>query len=256
MIRIYLFTYGGDADEAIACVRCAKAAIPESVITVVDDEAVPAPPEARRALVAYGARYRQSIFERNGNLNGPECVRGIISTLARDAADDDIVVKIDSDTALLNGAWIRDMAGSGIHWCASGADSRQFYGLCYAMTGLAAKRAAAVLMQAELPPNAPEDLTIGRTVIDLFGVGKGKIIPPWTPQNRAGRWSAWNWFSVAVTPEKYAGFDVVTVGSPRPPHISKADRARVMNALFRYRFHKKTDHLVDVNKMIVLGKEG
>ena len=159
--------------------------------------------------------------------------------LAGEAADDDIVVKIDSDTALLNGAWIRDMSETGAHWCASGADSRQFYGLCYAMTGLAAKRAAEVLMQAELPDNAPEDLTIGHTVIELFGVSKGRIIPPWTPQNRAGRWSAWNWFSISVAPEKYVGFDVVTVGSPCSPHIPKANRVRVMDALFRCRFHQK-----------------
>lgn len=236
MIRIYLFTYAGDADEAIACVKCAAAALPEAVITVVDDGADPVSEHARKELLAVGVHYRQSSFPRNGNLRGPECIRGIISTLAGNAADDDIVVKIDSDTALLNGAWIRDMAGFGVHWCASGADSRQFYGLCYAMTGVAAKRAAAVLMQTELPATAPEDLTIGRTVIDRFGVDKGKIIAPWTPQNRAGRWSAWNWFSVAVTPEKYAGFDVVTVGSPRPPHIPKINRARVMNALFHYRF--------------------
>lgn len=239
MIRIYLFTYAGDADEAQACVRCALAALPEAVITVADDDADPVPERTRKALLAAGARYRQTSFPRYGNLRGPECVRGIISMLAGEAADDDIVVKIDSDTALLNGAWIRDMSETGAHWCASGADSRQFYGLCYAMTGLAAKRAAEVLMHADMPDNAPEDLTIGHTVIELFGVSKGRIIPPWTPQNRAGRWSAWNWFSISVAPEKYVGFDVVTVGSPRPPHIPKANRARVMDALFRCRFHQK-----------------
>ena len=140
MIRIYLFTYAGDADEAQACVRCALAALPEAVITVADDDADPVPERTRKALLAAGARYRQTSFPRHGNLRGPECVRGIISMLAGEAADDDIVVKIDSDTALLNGAWIRDMSETGAHWCASGADSRQFYGLCYAMTGLAASR--------------------------------------------------------------------------------------------------------------------
>lgn len=57
------------------------------------------------------------------------------------------------------------------------------------MTGLAAKRAAEVLMQADLPDNAPEDLTIGHTVIELFGVGKGRIIPPGRPKTglAAGR---------------------------------------------------------------------
>ena len=107
MIRIYTFTYAGDAQEAVACVRCARTALPEAVVTVVDDSAAPVPPEARRALVAYGARYRRSSFPRCGNLRGPECVRGIIATLAKGAADGDTVVKIDSDTALLSGGWVR-----------------------------------------------------------------------------------------------------------------------------------------------------
>ena len=94
MIRIYTFTYDGDAQEAVACVRCARTALPEAVVTVVDDSAAPVPPEARRALVAHGARYRRSSFPRCGNLRGPECVRGIIATLAKGAADGDTVVKL------------------------------------------------------------------------------------------------------------------------------------------------------------------
>lgn len=81
------------------------------------------PQDARTALVAYGARYCQTSFPRRSNLNGPECVRGIISTLAGDAADYDVIVKIDSDTALLSGAWIESMPGTGLDWysCGSGA---------------------------------------------------------------------------------------------------------------------------------------
>ncbi len=44
MIRIYTFTYAGDAQEAVACVRCARTALPEAVVTVVDDSAAPVPP--------------------------------------------------------------------------------------------------------------------------------------------------------------------------------------------------------------------
>ena len=39
--RIYTFTYAGDAQEAVACVRCARTALPEAVVTVVDDSAAP-----------------------------------------------------------------------------------------------------------------------------------------------------------------------------------------------------------------------
>lgn len=232
MIRIYIFTYAGDANEAIACVRCARTALPAALVTVVDDSAAPVPESVRRAFLAYGARYRQSSFPRNGNLRGPECVRGIISTLAGGAADDDIVVKIDSDTALLSGGWIESMPGAALDWYSSGTGERRFFGLCYAMSGKAAKLASEALQHADLQENAPEDLTIGRTVIDLCSVERGKFAPPWTPSNRAGRWSWWNWDSVTTDPEDYArSYDVVSVGNPRPPHVPKSARWEVMHAL-------------------------
>lgn len=232
MIRIYIFTYAGDANEAIACVRCARTALPAALVTVVDDSAAPVPENVRRAFLAYGARYRQSSFPRNGNLRGPECVRGIISTLAGGAADDDIVVKIDSDTALLSGSWIESMPGAGLDWYSCGTGARRFFGLCYAMSGKAARLASEALQHADLPENAPEDLTIGRTVIDLCGVERGKFAAPWTPSNRAGRWSWWNWDSVTTDPEDYArSYDVVSVGNPRPPHVPKSSRWEVMHAL-------------------------
>lgn len=232
MIRIYIFTYAGDSNEAIACVRCARMALPGAVVTVADDSAFPVPQDARTALVAYGARYCQTSFPRHGNLNGPECVRGIISTLAGGAADNDIIVKIDSDTALLSGAWIEGMPGASLDWYSCGTGARRFYGLCYAMSGKAARLANEALLHADLPENAPEDLTIGQKVIDLCGVERGQFAAPWTPQNRGGRWSWWNWDSVTTDPEDYArSYDVVSVGNPRPPHVPKSARWEVMHAL-------------------------
>lgn len=247
MIRIYLFTYAGDAEEALVCVQCAAAALPEAVITVVDDSTAPAPPEARRALVAYGARYRRSSFPRCGNLRGPECVLGIISTLAGEAEDNDVIVKIDSDTLLLSGGWILDMQRNGLALHASGyqvpshPSERSAYGPCYAISGRAARLAAEELMQADIPALAPEDLTICRTIQGLFPPEQIRLDEPWTPFYREGKWTAWNWFSIAVTPKKYAEFWMVTFGNPRPTNIPKSERARAMDALFRYRFHKEED---------------
>lgn len=247
MIRIYLFTYAGDADEALVCVRCAAAALPEAVITVADDEADPIAECARTALVESGARYCQTSWPRNGNLRGPECVRGAISTLAGEAEDEDIIVKIDSDTLLLSGDWVRDMQRHRLALHASGYQApshpseRSAYGPCYAISGWAARLAAEELEQADLPPLAPEDLTICRTIQGLFPQEKIRLDEPWTPFYREGKWTAWNWFSIAVTPKKYAEFWMVTFGNPRPTNIPKSERARAMDALYRYRFNKEED---------------
>ena len=239
MIRIYIFTYAGDANEAVACVRCARTALPGAVVAVVDDANAPVSPEARRTLVAYGARYRQSSFPRCGNLRGPECVRGIISTLAGGDAPDDIVIKIDSDTALLSGDWLREMEMDGLDWYSAGygldhckGAERGAYGNCYAMSGRVARLASAVLQGQDLPPLAPEDLTIGRAVFDLVPTHRVRLVTPWTPQHRTGRWSWWNWDSQTADPEDYArSYDVVSVGNPRLPHIPKSARWEVMHAL-------------------------
>lgn len=243
MIRIYLFTYAGDANEALFCVKCAAAALPESIITVVDDASDPMPRKAKRALRLTGARYCQSSFPRNGNLRGPECVMGIISTLAGGVAEDgDVVVKIDADTLLLDGNWVREMERNGLAMHASGyntpknASDRPAYGPCYAMSGRAARLAAKELKRAELPELAPEDITICQTIQKLFPSYQIQIDEPWSPSYREGKWTAWNWFSVAVTPEKYAAFDVVTFGNPRPTNIPKSERARAMASLFHFRF--------------------
>ena len=247
MIRIYLFTYAGDADEALVCVRCAAAALPEAVITVVDDESTPIAERARTALVEAGARYCQTSFPRNGNLRGPECVRGVIFTLAREAEDDDVIVKIDSDTLLLSGDWIRDMQRHRLAFHASGYQApshpseRSAYGPCYAISGQAARLAAEELEQADLPPLAPEDLTICRAVQNHFPAERIRLDEPWMPFYREGKWTAWNWFSIAVTPQKYADFWMVTFGNPRPTNIPKSERARAMDALFRYRFPQNED---------------
>lgn len=247
MIRIYLFTYAGDADEALVCVRCAAAALPEAVITVADDESAPIAERARTALVEAGARYCQTRWPRNGNLRGPECVRGIISTLAGGAADGDTVVKIDSDTALLSGEWVREMKHNGLALHAAGyrvprnPSERSAYGNCYALSGRAARMAAEALECAAIPPLAPEDLTICRAVQNHFPTEQIRLDEPWTPFYREGKWTAWNWFSIAVTPQKYADFWMVTFGNPRPTNIPKSERARAMDALFRCRFPQNED---------------
>ena len=73
MIRIFIFSYSGDADEAVACVRCARMAVPYAGITVVDDASNPVQEDIADALRSMGADYVQSTWDRNGNLRGPDC---------------------------------------------------------------------------------------------------------------------------------------------------------------------------------------
>ena len=53
MIRIYIFTYAEDAQEAVACVRCARTALPGALVTVVDDCAALVPKSVRRSTTSF-----------------------------------------------------------------------------------------------------------------------------------------------------------------------------------------------------------
>ena len=83
MIRMFIFSYAGDAAEAAACVRCARMSVPCANVTVVDDASHPVQKETAEALRSMGAKYVQSSWERHGNLRGPDCIRGMLSEMCR-----------------------------------------------------------------------------------------------------------------------------------------------------------------------------
>lgn len=132
----------------------------------------------------------------------------------------------------------REMKHNGLALHAAGyrvprnPSERSAYGNCYALSGRAARMAAEALECAAIPPLAPEDLTICRAVMDVCGRERVRLDEPWTPLNRAGRWSWWNWDSRTANPEDYArSYDVVSISNPLPTHVPKSARREVMLAL-------------------------
>lgn len=105
----YIYTYlCGQRPEAVECVACASRTFPEARVIVADDSNSPMPEQYRDAC-SYGADIVTTDFDRGRNLNGPEAVRGILALLSNEAADDDIVLKVDPDTALIGRSWLQPM---------------------------------------------------------------------------------------------------------------------------------------------------
>lgn len=237
MIRVYIFTYEADGYEAVACVRGGRRAFPDAVITVADDGYSPVSAEQRKLIIAHGAQYRQTTFKRNGNLRGGDCVRGMLGVMCDGVDDDDVVIKVDSDTVILRGDWAQDLCGSGIALRAAGyragvGEQRLMYGNCYGLAGWAVKGVQCFLEGHDIEDLAPEDLTICRAALDVFGRSRVKIEEPWTALNRQGRWAWWNWDSLTADPARYAArYDVVSVGNPLPPAVGRDARWQVMHAL-------------------------
>lgn len=236
MIRIFIFSYAGDAAEAVACVRCARMSVPYASVTVVDDAASPVQKDTAATLRSKGADYVQSTWDRQGNLRGPACIRGMLSEMCREAEDDDILVKIDCDTALLDDGWLRWMMAR--PWCqmyASGDfvnGAWRIYGCLYALRGWMAKRLYREMDWTALDDLAPEDVTIGREVLARVPVTLCRIEEPWRQRSPWSAWTAWCWPSRTVSAESYAArFAMVTTGSPRLDTQPSSERARVMHLL-------------------------
>lgn len=236
MIRIFIFSYSGDATEAVACVRCARMSVPYAGVTVVDDASNPVHEDIAAALRSLSADYVQSTWERNGNLRGPDCIRGMLSEMCREAEDDDILVKIDCDTALLDDDWLRWMdAHPACPMYASGdfvSGAWRIYGCLYALRGWMARRLYREMEWTLLDDLAPEDVTIGREVLTRVPATLCRIEEPWRQRSPWSAWTAWNWMSQTVSAESYAArFSMVTTGSPRLDFQPSSERARVMHLL-------------------------
>lgn len=236
MIRIFVFSYSGDAAEAVACVRCARMAVPCASVTVVDDATNPVHEDVAAALREMGADYVQSCWPRNGNLRGPDCIRGILQEMCREAEDDDILIKIDCDTALLDDGWLLWMEDHpACQMYASGdfvAGAWRIYGCLYALRGWVVKRLYREMDWTLLDDLAPEDVTIGREVLARVPATLCRIEEPWRQRSPWSEWTAWCWPSRTVTAESYAArFAMVTTGSPRLDSQPSSERARVMHLL-------------------------
>lgn len=224
MIRIFVFSYSGDAAEAVACVRCVRMAVPYASVTVVDDAGQSGAGGYRRC----SPEHRRGITCSHHGIDRVTCAglpasRGMLSEMCREAEDDDIVVKIDCDTALLDDGWLRWMdAHPACPMYASGdfvAGAWRIYGCLYALRGWMARRLYREMDWTLLDDLAPEDVTIGREVLARVPATVCRIEEPWRQRSPWSEWTAWCWPSRTASAESYAArFAMVTTGSPRQDH--------------------------------------
>lgn len=239
-IVIHLFVYNGDSDLVMENIKCAKNAIPHAEFVVIDDNNKPCPDEVRKEAEDFGCEWRVSTWNRGGNLRGKTCIEGILSELIASAKDDnDILMKIDADTCLLDGSSLIRFADSNKIIWGSGDPDVRIFGCAYALRSHAAKKVAEYISSLELYPNAPEDVIIGFSTVDSFPDRElYDITPPLSKNPEHGKWAAYNW---AVYPDVlpfYANHMVVTTGNiPKPP-LYKKHRLPVMKAL-RLAYEKK-----------------
>ena len=166
-----IFCYREDYKCLELCVKQIRRADCNARIYLFDDGARPLEPGQIPA--GKDVSYKVTYFPRRGNLNGLECVRGILGCML-DIPGKEPVVKIDADTLLMDKAEIvrslkeRNKLAGGMQ-C---AEPLAWSGCCYWMTRAAMRDALELLAQREWPEGKqkyPEDVTISQIVAYLYG---------------------------------------------------------------------------------------
>lgn len=109
-VALVFFTYAGDAELLELAVKAGPWLRGQGHavdVYVMDDAAAPL------AVPPAGCRYRQTRFERCGNLNGAECVAGMVQAYEEvfERGVYEWVVKVDADTFVNDLEWLRGVPG-------------------------------------------------------------------------------------------------------------------------------------------------
>lgn len=110
-IKYIYFTYKGDEQHVVESVKCLRRAEPTAPIVIADDCFAPICEEMKNTLVdELKCGYRQTEYNRNGNLLGPENLIGQTQFLEHEGVDVDVIVKVDADTMLIDTKWVYEFA--------------------------------------------------------------------------------------------------------------------------------------------------
>lgn len=141
-IALVFFTYEADAPLLSLAVQAAPRlrAQGHQVTVYVFDEA-----EHPLATVPEGVQYTRTIFNRCGNLNGLECITGMASIFAELATKHTWIVKADCDTFVNQLQWLDDVDPATVPMVGTVHVNKHASGACYAISGHAAPRLAAML---------------------------------------------------------------------------------------------------------------
>lgn len=231
MIYLHYFTYRGHADLLTWTCRATLEALAHSPyvlgrdisIVVVDDASNPCPEAAVSELKAMGATYRTSTFKRRGNLNGQDCIMGILSEFKRSMRrKKDIAVKLDCDTLLLGTTWLEQFVKDSSA-LVTGADDRGcIYGMCYGLKAVLIDALIDLFTRYPVGDRSQEDIYLGyrarRLAQSLSGDGSFLPIPIWlnspdTPGDNGphGQLIIYNWSRGLDIAPLYTGFQVINV---------------------------------------------
>lgn len=239
-ILIHIFCFAGDADLLPICIRAARRAFPGASVHLVDDAANPIPAKALRDLG--DVHYQQSAWERNGNLNGPECIRGILSDMHANAAlyHADYIVKLDPDTIVVRGQRYLDLMAKGVGQITQTTPEKFFGGMMYILRSDILETCLENAMTMQFPDYAQEDNTIGCLANIACHTGLW-VVEDGTRPGNGGRTGGFSFerlqtdggVDLAYVDEVVRDLDLVNIGTHHKKGLPAWTRNIAMNAVWQ-----------------------
>lgn len=231
MIKVHYFTYSGHAELLSWTLEAGLKLIEHSGLkygvdisfVIIDDGNRPCDEVTLEKWKNWGCEYRTSSFRRNGNLNGQECITGILSEFKKSIKrKKDVIVKMDSDTLLLNTDWLENFIADKEALVTASDDRGCFYGMCYAMKPDMVDALAEMFQRCPVSERAQEDIYMGhraRLLAKFLSGDKGFMpLPIWLstadtpgPNGPHGRLIVYNWHQGLNIAHLYDQFSVINV---------------------------------------------
>ena len=132
-VALCFFTYSGDAtllDMAVQAVPRLRRQGHKVDFYVIDDAFSPL------EMPPAGCRYWRTTFDRKGNLNGAECIVGMVDEYAAIFRMGlyEWVIKVDSDTFLNNIDWLKEVSSQNTAFAGTIHVNEHCSGACYAVS--------------------------------------------------------------------------------------------------------------------------
>lgn len=211
-------------------------------VYVMDDASNPMTDEMRESIIGLDPRIRYEVttFERNRNLNGRTCVKGMLRKFVEhEAGRECLNIKMDPDTVLTRKRLMHEFWNfKNTAYCASNRPGCYFSGVMYMWKSGVAERALRLIesdMLDNMPDNrGPEDYTIGILLSVASLPRLSTVIRAWDNDAKKGFSAAWSYAPSMNDETKRRRmvsymrlYDFITMGNwfiHRKDGVTKADR--------------------------------
>lgn len=228
-IHVSLVAYSGDDDLILENILCLLNSIPEANITVLENQNTPCSPRTKTLTEIMGVQWKSAPWPTSAL--SPDEIAYILNEMLSDSEnDEDILVKIDPDTALLDARELYEFARSGKALWACGCPNTKIFGNLFALKAGTARYLLENFYLLKQEDETPWDIKIKDFILGLHRNKSKDIFSLWWLSGTLLPWSRFDWDAYPDV-SAYKRHAVVTIGDSTSHGFNRELRSEVMRNL-------------------------